>query len=46
MERHKLDAPRAFQLLAHASMATNRKVREIAGHLVRTGELPKRPPRR
>jgi GAF domain-containing protein len=39
MERHKLTADAAFQLLARASMTTNRKLRDIAEHLVRTGEL-------
>jgi len=44
MERHKLTADQAFQLLAHASQAANVKLRTIAEHLVRTGELP--PPTR
>jgi GAF domain-containing protein len=39
MERHKLTADQAFQALAQASMHTNRKVRDIADHLVATGEL-------
>ncbi|MGY1808238.1 ANTAR domain-containing response regulator [Blastococcus sp. SYSU D00669] len=39
MERHKITADQAFQLLAHASMTTNTKVRDVAEHLVRTGEL-------
>src|SRR4051812_5816902 len=39
MERYKLTADQAFQLLARISMTTNRKVRDIADHLVRTGEL-------
>jgi GAF domain-containing protein len=39
MERHKLTAEQAFQLLAHSSMTTNTKVRDVADHLVRTGEL-------
>jgi GAF domain-containing protein len=39
MERYKLTADQAFQLLARASMTTNRKLREIADDLVRTGEL-------
>ena len=30
----------AFQLLAQASMHTNQKVRDIADHLVHTGQLP------
>jgi GAF domain-containing protein len=39
MERHELTADQAFQLLARASMTTNRKVRDIADHLVRSDEL-------
>jgi GAF domain-containing protein len=39
IERHKLTPDQAFQLLARASMTTNRKLRDIADHLVRTGEL-------
>jgi GAF domain-containing protein len=42
MERHKLSADEAFQALARASMHTNRKVRDIADHLVATGEFPLR----
>ena len=45
MERHKLAPDQAFQLLAKTSMATNRKVRDLAETLVQTGELA-RPPRR
>jgi AmiR/NasT family two-component response regulator len=45
MERHKLTADQAFKFLAQASMAANRKLRDIAGHLVVTGELLL-PPRR
>jgi AmiR/NasT family two-component response regulator len=45
MERHKLTPDQAFQLLAKASMATNRKLRDLAEALVQTGELAK-PPRR
>lgn len=41
MERHKLTADQAFQLLAQASMASNVKVREVAERLVTTGELPR-----
>jgi GAF domain-containing protein len=44
MERHRITAEQSFQLLAQASMATNRKLRDVATHLVETGELP-RPPR-
>ncbi len=39
IERYKVTADQAFQLLARASMTTNRKLREVADHLVRTGEL-------
>jgi AmiR/NasT family two-component response regulator len=42
MERHKLTADQAFQTLAQASMRANRKLRDIADHLVATGELPQR----
>ena len=42
MERHKLTADQAFQLLARASMHSNRKVRDVAETLVLTGELPRR----
>jgi GAF domain-containing protein len=44
MERHRLTADQAFHLLARASMTANRKLRDIADHLVRTGELAA-PPR-
>jgi GAF domain-containing protein len=40
MERYKLTADRAFQLLARVSMDSNRKVRDIADDLVRTGQFP------
>ena len=39
MERFKLTGDDAFQLLAHVSMRSNVKLREIADHLVTTGEL-------
>jgi GAF domain-containing protein len=42
MERFKLTADQAFQLLARASMTTNTKVRDVADHLVLTGEFPPR----
>jgi len=42
MERHKITADQAFQLLAQASMRANRKLRDVADHLVHTGELPLR----
>jgi GAF domain-containing protein len=40
MERFKISADASFQLLARASMKANRKLRDIADHLVTTGELP------
>ncbi len=40
MERMKLTADQAFQVLARASMKTNRKVRDVAEAFVRTGEFP------
>jgi GAF domain-containing protein len=40
MERHKLTADQAFQTLSRVSMDSNRKVRDIADHLVHTGEFP------
>ncbi|WNV75557.1 GAF and ANTAR domain-containing protein [Geodermatophilus sp. DSM 44513] len=40
MERYRLTADQAFQLLTRASMGANRKVRDIADQLVHTGELP------
>jgi GAF domain-containing protein len=39
IERYKLTADQAFQLLARSSMHSNRKVRDVADHLVSTGEL-------
>jgi GAF domain-containing protein len=39
IERHKLTPDQAFQLLAQASMNANCKVRDVADHLVHTGEL-------
>src|SRR4051794_34469595 len=42
MERHKLTADAAFQALASVSMRSNRKVRDIAEELVRTGQLDPR----
>jgi GAF domain-containing protein len=40
MERYKLTADQAFQVLSRASMNSNRKVRDIADHLVHTGQFP------
>jgi GAF domain-containing protein len=42
IERYKVTPDQAFQLLARASMAANRKLRDIADHLVHTGEFPVR----
>ena len=40
MDRHKLTADQAFQVLAQMSMKTNRKLHALAGDLVHTGDLP------
>jgi GAF domain-containing protein len=45
VDRYRLTPDQAFRLLARASIATHRKLRDIADELVRTGELA-RPPRR
>jgi GAF domain-containing protein len=45
VERFRLTPDQAFQRLAEASMHANRKVRDIADELVRTGELPVVAPR-
>jgi GAF domain-containing protein len=42
MERHKVTADQAFQLLARESMNTNQKVQAIAERIVRTGEMSSR----
>jgi transcriptional regulator with GAF, ATPase, and Fis domain len=39
IERYKVTPDAAFQLLARVSMTTNRKLRDIADDLVRTGEF-------
>ena len=39
VERFKISPDQAFQMLAGASMNANRKVRDIADHLVATGEF-------
>jgi GAF domain-containing protein len=39
MERHQLTADQAFQAMAAVSMRANRKLRDIAEQLVRTGEF-------
>jgi GAF domain-containing protein len=45
IERYKVTPDHAFRLLALASMNANRKLRDVADHLVRTGELPDPTPR-
>jgi AmiR/NasT family two-component response regulator len=40
MERHKLTAEQAFEVLAQASMRGNIKLRAVAEQLVHTGVLP------
>jgi GAF domain-containing protein len=40
MERHKVTADEAFQILVRASMTANVKVRVISEQLVHTGEFP------
>lgn len=40
IERYKLAPDQAFQFLARTSMTTNRKLRDVADHLVHTGEIP------
>jgi GAF domain-containing protein len=46
IERHKLTADQAFQMLVEASSRSNTKLRDIADRLVRTGELITPPGRR
>ncbi|MBB3676064.1 GAF and ANTAR domain-containing protein [Modestobacter versicolor] len=46
VERHRITPDQAFHLLARASMAANRKLRDVAEHLVATGELLASPQRR
>jgi GAF domain-containing protein len=43
MERHKVTADQAFQLLAQVSMHRNEKLRDVAEALVLTGDLPRSP---
>ena len=45
MERHKLTADQAFQVLAQISMQNNIKLRLLAEELVLTGQLPGTTPR-
>jgi GAF domain-containing protein len=40
MERHRITASQAFDVMVHASQRTNVKLRAIADELVRTGSLP------
>jgi GAF domain-containing protein len=40
IERHRITADQAFEVLARTSMRTNTKLRALAAHLVETGELP------
>ena len=40
MERHKIDAHRAFAVLLRISQDSNRKLRDVAGELVSSGQLP------
>ena len=40
MDRHKITADQAFQVLAQMSMKANRKLQAVADDLVHTGELP------
>jgi GAF domain-containing protein len=39
MERHKVTADLAFAALTHASQRSNVKLRDVADHLVQTGEM-------
>ena len=39
IERYKINEVQAFGLLVASSQAVNRKLRDVAGHLVTTGEL-------
>jgi hypothetical protein len=39
IERYRITADQAFPLPARASTHTHRKVRDVADHLVNTGEL-------
>jgi AmiR/NasT family two-component response regulator len=40
MERHKLTAERAFAVLSKASQDSNTKLRDLARHVIETGEAP------
>ena len=43
MERYGIDGDAAFAVLTRISQHTNRKLRDIAGELVATGQLPEDP---
>jgi GAF domain-containing protein len=43
MERERITAEQAFQLLRHASQRLNVKLRDVAQTLVDTGQVPERP---
>ncbi len=43
VERHRITSEAAFKLLADASMNMNRRLYDVAEHLVQTGELLQRP---
>jgi len=43
VERHRVTPDQAFRMLVEASQQVNRKVRDLAEHLVLTGELKGRP---
>ena len=40
MERHRLTAGQAFELLARTSSQTNRKLFDVADELTSTGAMP------
>ncbi|GAA1309732.1 hypothetical protein GCM10009634_75020 [Saccharothrix xinjiangensis] len=40
MERHKITADEAFAMLVRSSQSANTKLRDVADHLVRIGQLP------
>jgi GAF domain-containing protein len=45
MATHRIDQDEAFELLRTVSQRTNRKLREIADEVIRTGQLPRVPAR-
>lgn len=40
VEQHAITPEESFRVLAHAAMRSGRKLRDVAEHVVRTGELP------